>query len=184
MSKKTGQPPFAEVLKQRMREIDEASERWKQEHPEEESVSAKGKPQMDESVRDEPGLAALTARSDDIDYFFEPGPPVPVLPSAKRPAAPAAPFDTETLLNDLIVECRSLLRDVAFRSACLTPDADDRIRFISAAESLAITAAKVGETIAHLRTGGTPAIEEHRHRMIYEHTQTTVAPPSPPGNTP
>jgi hypothetical protein len=164
-----------------MREIDEASERWKQEHPEEESAPAKGKSENDENARDKPELAALIARPDDADSFLDPGPPVPVLSSAKRPAASAAPFDTETLLNDLIVECRSLLRDVAFRSACLTPDADDRIRFISAAESLAITAAKVGETIAHLRTGGTPAIEEHRHRMVYEHVQT---PPSPPGNTP
>ena len=144
MSKETEKPDFADVLKRRMREIDEASERWKQ-------------------VRLADGRAESAQNGE------------PSVPSA------AAPPDTETLLNGLIEECRSLLRDVAFRSACLTPDADERIRFLTAAQNLATTGANVGKVVARLRPRNASAIEEHRYRMVYEHLQT---PPSPQGDVP
>ena len=102
----------------------------------------------------------------------------------KSPAPSGAPSDTEKLLNGLIEECRALLRDVAFCSACLTPDADERIRFLTAAQNLATTGANVGKVVARLRGPNTPAVEERRHRIIYEHTQTTVASPSPQGDVP
>jgi len=131
-------------------------------------------------------VANLAPRDYSIEAFDnwlegggEPAPPLPA--DTAKPAASPAPFDTETLLNELIVECRTLLRDVAFRSACLTPDADDRIRFISAAQNLAITGANVGKVVARLRTRGARPVDEHRHHMIYEHVQT---PPSPRGNVP
>ena len=89
------------------------------------------------------------------------------------------PGDTETELNGLIAECRYLMREIAFNSARLTYDPDDRIRFLSAAQSMALTAAKVGKTVAQLRgAGGARAVETHRHEMIYTHVQ--VPPPSPP----
>jgi len=92
-----------------------------------------------------------------------------------------APPDTETLLNALIVECHALLRDVAFRSACLTPDADERIRFLTAAQNLATTGANVGKVVARLRPRGASAPEERLYRMVFEHQQT---PPSPPVDSP
>ena len=61
----------------------------------------------------------------------------------------------------------------------MTYDADDRIRFLSAAESMALTAAKIGDTVGRLRGGGTPVVETRRHELVYTHIQTT--PPSPLG---
>jgi hypothetical protein len=90
------------------------------------------------------------------------------------------PGDTETELNGLIAECRFLMREIAFNSARLTYDPDDRIRFLSAAQSMALTAAKIGKTVAQLRgAGGASAVETHRHEMIYTHVHSTPSlPPS------
>jgi len=86
------------------------------------------------------------------------------------------PADTETELNGLIAECRFLMREVAFTSACLTYDPDDRIRFLGAAERMALTAAKIGKTVAQLRTAGAdPQIGEFRQRITVEHVQSTPA---------
>jgi hypothetical protein len=85
--------------------------------------------------------------------------------------------DTETELNSLIAECRFLMREIAFNSARLTYDAGDRIRFLSSAESMALTAAKIGDTIGRLRGGGAPAVETRRHEMVYTHVQPTPPPP-------
>ncbi len=87
----------------------------------------------------------------------------------------ARPSDTEAELNSLIAECRFLLHEVAFNSARLTYDPNDRIRFLTAAESLALTAAKVGDTIGRLRAarlGPPPPSEERRQRITVEHIQT------------
>ena len=90
------------------------------------------------------------------------------------------PGDTETELNGLIAECRFLMREIAFNSARLTYDPDDRIRFLSAAQSMALTAAKIGKTVAQLRGAGEArGVETHRHEMIYTHVQ--APPPSPQG---
>ena len=106
-----------------------------------------------------------------------PMPPVELV----APAREAPPPDTETLLNALIAECRFLMHEVAFHSMRLTPDADDRLRFMSAAESMAITGAKVGESVAKLR-GGTTVVEERRQHMLVEHVQRVVATqPAPEG---
>jgi hypothetical protein len=208
MSEETEKPDFADVLKQRMREIDEASERWRREHPDE--VTAEAGAQASASAAGEPreGKDARIVQWEDEmrRYADENGGLVPARLSGlfddgrrqvrltdgraetaacSSPLAPsAAPSDTEKLLNGLIEECRALLRDVAFRSACLTPDADERIRFLTAAQNLATTGANVGKVVARLRGPNAPVVEERRHRMIYEHTQTTVAPPSPRGDVP
>ena len=131
MSKETEKPDFADVLKRRMREIDEASERWKQ-------------------VRLADGRAESAQNGE------------PSVPSA------AAPPDTETLLNGLIEECRSLLRDVAFRSACLTPDADERIRFLTAAQNLATTGANVGKGFLDWPAGKAEQVKARRDAFIME----------------
>ena len=123
------------------------------------------------------GLKPLDKPSDDIYEMFEEGPPVPLTRLAAQPALPPSACDTETLLNGLIEECRYLLREVAFNSARLTPNVDDRVRFLSSAESLAMTGAKIADTVVRLRAGSSG--EEHRHRVIYEHAQRP--PPPPPG---
>ena len=120
------------------------------------------------------GLAPLDPPATDADNLFDSGPPVPLPRLADQPALPPPAADTEALLNGLIEECRYLLREVAFNSARLTPNADDRIRFLSSAESLAMTGAKIADTIGRLRGGSSEA--EHRHRVIYEHASS---PPSP-----
>jgi hypothetical protein len=94
----------------------------------------------------------------------------------------AQPSDTEAELNGLIAECRFLLHEVAFNSARLTYDPNDRIRFLTAAESLALTAAKVGDTIGRLRAaklGPSSSVETRRHELVYVHAQTS-SPPTPP----
>lgn len=95
------------------------------------------------------------------------------------PPPMSAPGDTETELNGLIAECRFLMREVAFNSARLTYDPDDRIRFLHSAESLASTAAKIGDTVAKLRSasGTQGPVETHRHEMVYSHVHTTPLPP-------
>ena len=97
------------------------------------------------------------------------------LPDVKPSAAAS---DTEALLNGLIEDCRFLIREVAFHSARLTPDAQHRLQFLSSAQTLAVTGAKVGRTIAKLRQDKPPEPEENRYRMIIEHVQ------NPPVRTP
>jgi hypothetical protein len=84
-----------------------------------------------------------------------------------------APADTETELNGLIAECRFLMREVAYNSACLTYDPEDRIRYLTSAQNMALTGAKVGETVAKLRGGGEPAVETRRHELVYTHVQAS-----------
>jgi hypothetical protein len=86
---------------------------------------------------------------------------------------PPAASDTETELNGLIAECRYLMREIAFNSARLTYDADDRIRFLASAQGLALTASKIGRTVAQIRAAGAtpPPMEERRQRITVEHVQ-------------
>jgi len=119
-------------------------------------------------------FAPLRTRQDEDGYAFE---RKPVQMDALQPRAkPASLPNTEALLNGLIAECGALLRDVAFRSACLTPDAGDRIRFLTAAENLALTGAKIADSVTRLRAGGAPPVETHRHEMVFTHVQTTPSP--------
>jgi len=104
--------------------------------------------------------------------LFDPEKRLVRLPDAKSALAPS---DTETLLNGLIEDCRFLIREVAFHSARLTPDAYERLRFLASAKTLAVTGAKIGKTIAELR-GGQRGTAENRYRMIVEHVQAI-----PPG---
>lgn len=86
---------------------------------------------------------------------------------------------TENELNALITECRYLMHEVAFNSARLTYSPEDRIRYMAAAESMAIAAAKVGETVGKLRDSAVaPPVETRRHELIYIHAskETTHSP--------
>jgi hypothetical protein len=65
--------------------------------------------------------------------------------------------DAETELTAVIAECRYFMREMAFESARLTPDARDRLSFIESARKLAETSAAVGKSIAPLRN---PALIE------------------------
>ncbi len=109
-------------------------------------------------------------------------------PQVRLGNIPTAPLDaaagTEALLNGLIAECRFLAREVAFHSARLTPNPDDRIRFLSAAQSIVATGATIGEAVAKLHKSSAPRVQERRHHMIYERRQTEDLPPSPPGEMP
>ncbi len=207
----TEERDFADVVKQRMREIDEASERLRRKHQGEEPAEAQasapgaGEPHDGEDAsiaRWEGDMRRYAEENDglvptELSGLFEDrrrqvrltGADTPEggnssAPSGAPSGAPSAvPPDTETLLNGLIEECRSLLRDVAFRSACLTPDADERIRFLTAAQNLATTGANVGKVVARLRapTAPAPPIEERRQRITVEHVQTVAAPPQGEG---
>lgn len=94
-----------------------------------------------------------------------------------EPAPLAPPADTETELNGLIAECRYLMREIAFNSARLTYDPDDRVRFLASAQSMALAAAKVGRTVAQLRgAGGGTRVETKRCELVYRHEHTTLSP--------
>lgn len=92
--------------------------------------------------------------------------------------------DTETELNGLIAECRFLMHDVAFASACLTYDPEDRIRYLTAAQNLALTAAKVADTIGQLRHGVPAApVQTRRHELVYMRAEDpSPLPPEPKGD--
>jgi hypothetical protein len=91
-----------------------------------------------------------------------------LLPFTKTPITPAS--DTETELNGLIAECRFLMREVAFASACLTYDPSDRIRYLTAAQGLASTAAVLADSVGRLRAAPLPKVETRRHEMVYLRT--------------
>ncbi len=104
--------------------------------------------------------------------------PVPLL---ARPAIASHPApeirengDTETLLNGLIAECHFLMREVALPSAVRVNDADTRVRFLRNAMDIAITGAKIGKSVARLRSAG--VVSEIRQRHISERVVTTPAP--------
>lgn len=91
------------------------------------------------------------------------------------------PIDTENELNGLIAECRLLMREVAFVSACHTYDTEDRINYLTSAQNLALTAAKIGDTIAGLRAGPPmPKVETHRHELVYMRATSEGTSPLPP----
>lgn len=108
--------------------------------------------------------------------FFDDNKRLVRLPDTARPSPG---LDTEALLNGLIDDCRFLIKEVVFHSARLTPDANDRLRFLASAETLAITAAKVGGTIAELRGNKPSAEAESRYRMIVEHVESASVRPVP-----
>jgi len=94
-------------------------------------------------------------------------------------ALPAA-GDTESELNGIIAECRFLMREVAYASACLTYDPKDRIEYLTSAQNMALTGAKVGETVAKLRAGGAQIVETRRHELVYTHVQAAALQASHP----
>jgi hypothetical protein len=114
---------------------------------------------------------------------------VPTKATLRRTAAPRLfdvdmkfpkPVDTENELNGLIAECRLLMREVAFVSACHTYDTEDRINYLTSAQNLALTAAKIGDTIAGLRAGPPmPKIETHRHELVYMRATSQGTSPLP-----
>lgn len=139
-----------------------------------ENEEAAGNAEESLTAASESGLAPLRQDTDPEGYpFNHPRVQLDELPVSEKHAVTA---ETESLLNGLIGECGSLLRDVAFRSACLTPDGGERIRFISAAESLVLTAAKVADVI------GACAMASRRWwmRTVMSSSTRTCIPPLPP----
>jgi len=204
MSEKKPEPTGEEILQDALRRTREHQERWRREHPngrDEANGSAKPSPQAagNADSTEETREAEVTAWEGEMRrYADENGGLVPTeltglfnererlvrLPDCSTPTAAETPApqacpspETERLLNGLIEECRFLMREVAFHSARLTPNASDRIRFLTAAGSLATTGAKVGETIARMRGG--VVVEERRQRMIIEHVQTVASSATP-----
>lgn len=86
-------------------------------------------------------------------------------PWTARPKPPSG-ADTETLLNQLIEECGFLMKEVVFRMMCRTETHETRLSYIRRAMELAETGAKVGDSVARLRSG--PVINEARQRVIVE----------------
>jgi len=196
-----------QLLERKLRETQEASERYRREHARDDNEAASSS----EAASERPQQTAPSAEPDEESkirtwegqmrqYADQNGGLVPPKPSPKpystkrhvrlldparefaSPAREPALPDTEALLNALIEESRFLMHEVAFHSMRLTSDADDRLRFMSAAESMAITGAKVGESVARLRGGGTTVVEERRQHMLVEHVQRVVATqPAPEG---
>jgi hypothetical protein len=89
----------------------------------------------------------------------------------KNPIAdsPSSQDPTEALLQDLIGECRDMIRAMVLPSAQATDDDDARHRYLNCAMALARTGATVGDTIARLRGGLTM---EQRQRIIVERVQS------------
>ncbi|MDE2109773.1 MAG: hypothetical protein KGJ79_01425 [Alphaproteobacteria bacterium] len=189
-----------------LRRTKEENERWEREHPnalakigkygampalntDDPAVTARAEELRETKVRQwERDMRSLADAHGGVlppDPAFKVGDEEPQVRLGKFPAAPLdAAADTETLLNGLIAECRFLVREVAFQSACLTPNPDDRMRFLSAAQNIVITGARVGEAVAKLRKGGVSKVEERRHHMVFEHRQAETSPPPPRGDTP
>lgn len=73
--------------------------------------------------------------------------------------------DTETLMNDLISECREYVRRVGENMLEPQHDPHTRWKFLEMIVELVKTGAGVGDTVARLRAGGT---SETRQRIIVE----------------
>jgi hypothetical protein len=91
--------------------------------------------------------------------------------AAIRPAG-----TTEDLLNGIIAELHFLMREVALPSA-LGMDESERRRFLGSAMDLATTGAKVGKTIAKLRSSS--RVVEMRQRHYVERVERLLPPPTP-----
>ena len=75
--------------------------------------------------------------------------------------------DTEDLLNGMIAEMHYVMREVALPSACTANEIDTRSRFLGTVMQLATTGAKVGKTIARLRSADN-VTELREHRIVEE----------------
>ena len=100
--------------------------------------------------------------------------------SASSDAQPP-PGDAETELTALIAECRFFMREVAFNSARLTCETNDRTRFVDIACRLAETGASVGKTLAKLRGAGGGRVEERVQRIFVEHAERSSGQPAAEG---
>ncbi|HEY0282302.1 MAG TPA: hypothetical protein VGC27_06745 [Rhizomicrobium sp.] len=89
-------------------------------------------------------------------------------------ASAAQPLCTEALLDTLIEECRRLVREVATPSMAAMTDPLERRLFMQSAVSFIEAGAKVGDTVARLRSGGVQS--ETRHRVFVEHVTPPLAP--------
>ena len=87
----------------------------------------------------------------------------------RKPASP--PDDTETELAAMIAECRHFMHGVAFESARMTPSVADRLQFIGSACRLAEASAKVGKSVAGLRSGRETNVREVVQRIRVEDTR-------------
>jgi len=101
--------------------------------------------------------------------------PLPQVPQTDGPARyrkPASPpDDAETELAAMIAECRHFMRGVAFESARMTPSVADRLQFIGSACRLAEASAKVGKSVAGLRSGRETNVREVVQRIRVEDTR-------------
>jgi hypothetical protein len=91
---------------------------------------------------------------------------LPQLEIAREEATPQD-RETEAWLNSLIGECHFLMREVIFRSICQSTHVEDRLGWLDASMKVAETGARVGDSVAKLRSG--PSIQESRQRYIIEH---------------
>jgi len=98
--------------------------------------------------------AGLTPLEWEVEYGTRFYVPRMAAPQAGKPAAYVVPDPsqcTEIELAGIISECRYFMRELAFHSARLTPNAEDRISFMNSACRLAETGARVGEAVARVR---------------------------------
>ncbi|HVU19169.1 MAG TPA: hypothetical protein VHE09_00435 [Rhizomicrobium sp.] len=91
-------------------------------------------------------------------------------------AAIARDGDTEYLLNGLIAECHYMMRELALPTAAETKDSETRQQYISCAMNLALTGAKLGKSVAEVRSAG--MTRELRQRHIIEHLERAAPPPA------
>ena len=94
----------------------------------------------------------------------------------ENPDSKTGTADSESLLNALLGDCHTLIREVAFQTARLTPDPDIRLRSLTAAQTLLMAGAKVGEAVATVKASQKPRAEETRHRMIIEDRRSILTP--------
>jgi hypothetical protein len=76
---------------------------------------------------------------------------------------------TEILLQELIADCRAVIRDVVLPYAHATRDDGERRRYIESAMGLMKIATSVADSIGRLRGG---QASEQRQRIIVERVQT------------
>jgi hypothetical protein len=87
---------------------------------------------------------------------------------------PAAPDETEALLQGLIAECHAVIRDAVLPGIRDTDDHGYRRYYIHSITELMETATKLGDAIGRLR--GTAPTPEIRQRITVEKVQRLSAP--------
>jgi hypothetical protein len=98
---------------------------------------------IESAMKNRKGDKLANIEKEVLEHAPFPTPPIPVI---------SREGDTEYLLNGVIAEMHFIMRGLALPTAAAASDSDMRRSYIASSIDLALAAAKVGKTVAGLRS--------------------------------